>query len=516
MRLLKRIVSGMMLTLLFLGILFFSTSRINCQEGPIIKILDAQTGSNSTAFGSSSAPIPLGGYPFTVNVTLEGETDYLFTYQVGVAFDRTKVRCTGAQVLTTDPNFVFFGKQTVQGYPKIDNLQGNVVLGSSLVANYANVSRGLLCQINFTAIKTGTSAIVVIPTESPYYPKGKDTFLWNMNMTYISFTRQSFSVTVIAGPTDPVASFAVNPPNPQAKQNVTFDASESYDPNGEIVSYFWDFGDGTNETTTNITVIHSFSSKGIYFVNLTVTDNETLFNSIEREIQVGVIPCVSFTYEPIEIMPLELVTFDASGSYDDETISSYHWDFGDGNVTTVYDAILTHIFSRKGIFWVNLTVYDNDSLHNSTMQQLLVGPRPIANFTFTPENPRPNESVTFDASQSHAADLGDNITLLVWDFGDYNTTEVNIANPGVPNPWIIQHVYIIQGGVFPVNLTVYDNNGLYNSYIQNVTVQVVEPGTKGTDITMYIVAGTVAAVIIVAAVILKKRHTRQSRKRTRR
>lgn len=56
---------------------------------------------------------------------------------------------------------------------------------------------------------------------------------------------------------------------------VTFDASSSYDPDGYIVSYYWDFGDGyfTTTTTTPYTD-HEYWEGGTYAVSLTVTDNE--------------------------------------------------------------------------------------------------------------------------------------------------------------------------------------------------------------------------------------------------
>ncbi len=55
-------------------------------------------------------------------------------------------------------------------------------------------------------------------------------------------------------------------------EELIFDGSDSFDHEGEIISYEWDFGDGNNgsgETTT-----HIFNSKGIYPVTLTVSDNE--------------------------------------------------------------------------------------------------------------------------------------------------------------------------------------------------------------------------------------------------
>ena len=50
-----------------------------------------------------------------------------------------------------------------------------------------------------------------------------------------------------------------------------FDGSGSSDPDGSIVAYDWDFGDGNSGTGVSPT--HSYAAAGLYTVSLTVTDN---------------------------------------------------------------------------------------------------------------------------------------------------------------------------------------------------------------------------------------------------
>jgi len=54
-------------------------------------------------------------------------------------------------------------------------------------------------------------------------------------------------------------------------ESITFDASSTNDPDGEIVTYHWDFGDGN--TSSNIIESHEYKKPGKYTVTLTVTDN---------------------------------------------------------------------------------------------------------------------------------------------------------------------------------------------------------------------------------------------------
>jgi hypothetical protein len=58
-------------------------------------------------------------------------------------------------------------------------------------------------------------------------------------------------------------------------QNVTFDASKSVDI-GTIVSYYWNFGDGSRTNGTQAVVSHSYSKQGTYQVELKVTNNEDI------------------------------------------------------------------------------------------------------------------------------------------------------------------------------------------------------------------------------------------------
>jgi len=57
------------------------------------------------------------------------------------------------------------------------------------------------------------------------------------------------------------------------REAVIFYANDSYSARGTIVEYFWDFGDGTNETLTTPVVEHNFVKLGIYGVWLWVTDD---------------------------------------------------------------------------------------------------------------------------------------------------------------------------------------------------------------------------------------------------
>jgi PKD repeat protein len=67
---------------------------------------------------------------------------------------------------------------------------------------------------------------------------------------------------------------------------ITFDGSASSDPEGQIVSYTWTFGDGATESGASATVTHTYSTDDVYFVTLTVTDAA---NATDSALSVAVI-----------------------------------------------------------------------------------------------------------------------------------------------------------------------------------------------------------------------------------
>ena len=69
----------------------------------------------------------------------------------------------------------------------------------------------------------------------------------------------------------PKASFRLDPMSGEAPLDAIFDATGCSDPDGAVVSYRWDFGDGA--TSTDSVTSHTYTSPKSYTVSLTVTDD---------------------------------------------------------------------------------------------------------------------------------------------------------------------------------------------------------------------------------------------------
>ncbi len=150
----------------------------------------------------------------------------------------------------------------------------------------------------------------------------------------------------------------------------TFNASASSDPDGSVVSYTWDFGDGA--TGEGESVSHTYAEADTYDVMLTVTDDGGKSAQVEKSFEVNAAPTeptdpteppnrapsVLFSFAPKEGEPPLSVTFDASASEDsDGSIEAYNWDFGDGE--TDEGVQVEHTYEEAGIYTVTLTLEDD-------------------------------------------------------------------------------------------------------------------------------------------------------------
>jgi YVTN family beta-propeller protein len=72
----------------------------------------------------------------------------------------------------------------------------------------------------------------------------------------------------------PIGAIAVKAPRLRPGIPASFDASASTDPDGQIASYAWSFGDGSGAAPNTTIASHAFARPGTYEVTLTVTDEE--------------------------------------------------------------------------------------------------------------------------------------------------------------------------------------------------------------------------------------------------
>jgi len=299
----------------------------------------------------------------------------------------------------------------------------------------------------------------------------------------------------------PTAEFDVSPASPLAGESVSFDGTLSFDFDGEIIAYVWDF-DGDGETdATDATTEHTYASAGTYAVSLTVVDNGGNADTLTIDIMVappadlGVStlfpPIADFSYSPSAPSIGSPVMFDGTLSSDfDGEIATYAWDFDGDLVPDAVSAIAEHSFSSSGTYPVSLTVTDNggnsdtisytvqvtggadetptepldepepedaepaDDETQATQPQL-----PIAAFVYDPLEPEPGTPIRFNGTAS--LDPGGMIVAFAWDFdadGEIDSMEA-----------IAEYTYD-EPGTYQVTLAVADNEENANAITRSVVV----------------------------------------------
>jgi len=103
----------------------------------------------------------------------------------------------------------------------------------------------------------------------------------------------------------PVASITQSAAEVSQNEPISFDGLESYDPDGTIVSYVWDFGDGT--TGTGVTASHEYVEDGNYQITLTVTDDDGESASAETTVTIETEAEPEPEEEPMQLAILSIV-----------------------------------------------------------------------------------------------------------------------------------------------------------------------------------------------------------------
>lgn len=295
------------------------------------------------------------------------------------------------------------------------------------------------------------------PVISHWFPSG-GTFSVTLTVTDDDGATDSTTHVIQVGPTNaaPIASFT---PTPLSGGWVQFDASGSFDPDGSIASYLWNFGDGS--TGSGPIVLNQYLPAGSFLVTLTVVDDDGASATATQVVQVAsanTAPTAAFTYTAIGGT---WVRFDATASSDtDGFIATYQWSLGDGTLDT--RSLFYHPYAAAGTYLVTLTVTDNGGATGSTSQVVTFGPAqqtPVAAFTYSPLFPRVGDTVTLNGSSS--SDPDGSIVAYLWDRnGD------GLADASGP---VVQATFTSPGAV-PVRLDVTDNDGLTSSSTQAIVI----------------------------------------------
>ena len=302
-------------------------------------------------------------------------------------------------------------------------------------------------------------------------------------------------------------------------QTVYFDGSASYSPDGDSLTYTWDFDDGTTPVTTSTpTICHVYHYDGTYVVTLIVNDGH---GGIESNIDTLTINKVAptITFNPLPTSLAVGDTLNLSGTIDDPTpdLETVVINWGDDSGTTTLHLpagqttfAASHPYhsplpGNATLATIGATVTDSSNpaatppppplvpitptptfdvggLSGSTSATLTVFQQAptIAGLTLSPTTVLVNGSTTLSGTIVNPNPLLSHTLTIQW--GDTAATTTLILPPGDLS-FSSSHQYLTTpsnalSGSYPIGISVVNSDGLSGSAASNVTVVNVTPAVQ--------------------------------------
>ena len=228
------------------------------------------------------------GESFSIDVRI-ADASGVAAWEVSLGFD-PEILSTNTAMITEGTFLSSFG---LTSFSKSYDPFTGATFGAFFLEDVTASGDGILATVQIEVVGTGQSALDLYGTS-----------LLDSDLIPIAHSVEDGEFY-----TDyPRAVFTYEPAEPIVGQEVSFDASGSYDPYGSITSYDWDFGDG--ETGTGVTTAYTYTAADTYSVTLTVTDDEGLTDTETHIILVAIhdVAITEVTASPSVVAPGDLVS----------------------------------------------------------------------------------------------------------------------------------------------------------------------------------------------------------------
>lgn len=256
----------------------------------------------------------------------------------------------------------------------------------------------------------------------------------------------------------------------------------SKDIDGEIVSWFWSFGDDNTSSLQHPN--HTYADDGQFVVSLNLTDDCGALNQTMTNIVVlNQPPIAEFNYTPLVPNDIQDINFSDISIDLDGIIESWNWSFGDGTYSNLSNPL--HKYEDDGVYTVTLFVFDDDGAEDTIIQQIeVVNVAPSPGFIYNPQDPTKNDTLNF---QDVSSDPDGVVISWYWDLGDGTTS--NEENPS--------HKYSY-GGTYKITLVVTDDDGASSTLTNNV--RIIEIAAPTEDYTGWVIVLAAFSLIFIVLI----------------
>ncbi len=387
----------------------FSTSTTSVDAGENTIVMD---------------PLPSGTYNtlvFTV-VTAQNVSENLQIPVFVIANNPPSCDFIGSPLVGTAPLAVQFSDQSTPGTNPITNWSWN----------FGDENSSIEQNPSHTYMTSGLYTVTLTVSDSTSL---------SGTMTRVDYILVEEEVT---GPT---ADFIGDPTNGNAPLDVQF-TDLSTPGNDPIISWVWDFGDGTTSNAQHPN--HTYAASELYTVTLVVSDgslSDTMTRVEYIEVSENVVgPTADFIGSPTTGTAPLAVQFTDQSTNGTNPITNWSWNFGDGATSNAQHP--NHTYTASGLYTVTLVVSDGSLSDTMTrveyieVSENVVGP--TADFIGSPITGIAPLLVQFTDQSTNGTNP---IISWAWDFGDGTTS--NEEHPA--------HVYTATG-TYTVSLIVSDGS----------------------------------------------------------
>ncbi len=222
---------------------------------------------------------------------------------------------------------------------------------------------------------------------------------------------------------------------------------------GNLISWYWNFGDGSPINTTLWNPHHLYSTPGNYDVSL-ITHSSNLGCADTMKTTVTIYPMPIADYSSADVCLVQVANFTDLSIVSNGSITNWGWNFGDGTpIATLQNP--THTYTTPGTYSVSLIVTTNNGCKNAITKSIIIHPMPDAGFN-TSNVCDGDYAQFYDSSTITGPDI---IQLYNWDFGDGNSVSNQNAS----------HSYA-DTGTYTVKLLVVSNFGCSDSITHTIVV----------------------------------------------
>ncbi len=214
---------------------------------------------------------------------------------------------------------------------------------------------------------------------------------------------------------------------------------------GGISTYEWNFGDG--QTSIDIHPKYVYQNSGVFMVSLISNSDKGCKDTSIQNVYVHTLPVADFSIQDICLS--DSATTVNTSSISQGNITSWNWNFGDGNTSTAFEPKNKYLVD--GVYLVTLIAQSDSGCYDTISKNITIYPLPVANFNI-------NDTCFNDTSVfvNLSAPASSNI---MWDFGDGNQS---IGDT-------VKHLYQ-NSGTYTVEIVVTSGNQCIDSIKKDITI----------------------------------------------